>query len=171
MKKTLIALIVLVLFITISGNSYAAPTPSIKADTPLPKEVNIVNPGPDVIPEVAAFFGTWVGTWEWDYYTDKVHVKRDAVIIVEKIEGNNVHMVFSHGNLRPYYRNSSVGWARVVGTYQPATGKVYVPLKEPMVFTPISATLWINSDGKMQGYRNKVMAEASDYKAIYTKMQ
>ena len=171
MKKNLIAAIVLLLFMTLIGNSYAAPTPPIKADTPLPKQVNIVAPGPGVLPEVAAFFGTWVGTWEWDYYTDGVHVKRDAVIIVEKIEGNNIHMVFSWGNLRPYYRNSTVGWTRVVGTYQPATGKVYVPLKEPMVFNPNTATLWLSPDGKMQGYRNKYLAEASDYKAVYTKQQ
>jgi len=171
MKKNLIALIVLVLFITLTEVSYAAPTPSIKADTPLPKEVNILTPGPDVLPEVAAFFGTWVGTWEWDFYTDKVHVKRDSVIIVEKIEGNNINMVFSWGNLRPYYRSSSVGWIRIAGIYQPATGKVYIPLKEPIVAIPQTATLWITPDGKMQGYRNKRLDDASDYKAVYTKQQ
>lgn len=171
MKKYLVALLVFVSFLTLTGVSYAAPTPAIKADTPLPKEVNIVTPGPEVLPEVAAFFGTWVGTWEWDYYPDKVHVKRDTAIIVEKIEGNNIHMVFSWGDLRPYYRNSTVGWIRVVGTYQPAAGKVYVPLKEPFVPIPHTATLWITSDGKMQGYRNKLLAEASDYKAVYTKQQ
>lgn len=171
MKKMVLTLLIFAIFMTMTGISFAAPTPKINADSPLPKEVNIIPLGPDIAPEVAAFFGTWVGTWEWDYYPDKVHVKRDAVIIVEKIEGNNVHMVFSWGNLRPYYRNSTVGWVRVIGTYQPATGKVYVPLKEPIVFNPNTATLWITPEGKMAGYRNKYMAEASDYKAVYTKQQ
>jgi len=69
-----------------------------------------------------------IGTWEWDFYTDKVHVKHDPVIIVEK-----------------------AGWIRSVGIYQPATGKVYIPLKEPIVAIPQTATLWITPDGKLDG--------------------
>ena len=171
MKKTFLVLFILVLWMTTTGISFAAPTPALKADTPLPKEVNIVAPGPDVAPGLAAFFGTWVGTWKWDYYPDKVQVKRDTVIIVEKIEGDKVHMVFSWGDLRPYYRSSTVGWFRTAGIYQPETGKVAISIKEPMSLIPHTATFWINPEGKMEGYRKKLFSDASDYKAIYTKQQ
>lgn len=167
MKKASLVIFVFVLLVTMTGSSFAAPTPSIKADTPLPTEVNIVAPAADIAPELAAFFGTWVGTWEWDYYPNHTHNKRDAVIIVEKIDGNNVHMVFSWGG-----KNSSKGWVRVIGTYSPELYKVTVPLKSPMVMEDQNATLWITSDGKMVGHRNQYIHDgkkASDYKGSYTK--
>ena len=167
MKKNLMVLIVLVICIAITGITFAAPTPIIKADCPLPKEVNIVAPAADIAPELAAFFGTWVGTWEWDYYPNNTHNKRDAVIIVEKIDGNNVHMIFSWGG-----KYSTTGWVRVVGTYSPELNKVTVPLKSPMVQESQSATLRITREGKLAGHRNQYIHDgnrASDYKGIYTK--
>jgi hypothetical protein len=167
MKKKVMVLTVLVFCIAITGISFAAPTPKIKADSPLPTEVNIVVPAADVAPELAAFFGTWIGTWEWDYYPNGTHNKRDAVIIVEKIDGNNVHMIFSWGG-----KNFGTGWVRVVGTYSPELYKLTVPLKSPMVMEDQNATLRITREGKMVGHRNQYIHDgnrASDYKGIYTK--
>ena len=41
MKKNLIVFIILIICIAITGISFAAPTPKINADSPLPKEINI----------------------------------------------------------------------------------------------------------------------------------
>ena len=168
MKKTVLALLVLVIFVLTTGISFAAPTPSIKTNAPLPKEVNIVAPGPDVAPELAAFFGIWTGTWEHDYYPTNTHYKRDSVIIVEKIEGDSVFMVFS------LITGQGSSWLRVVGKYNSSTNKVSVPLKSPLTLEDQNATLSINSEGKMIGYRNQYIYDghkASDYKAVYTKQQ
>ena len=151
-----------------TGISFAEPTPKIKTSAPLPNEVNIVVPGPDVAPELAKYFGIWTGTWEHDYYPTNVHQTRDSVIIVEKIEGNNVHMVFS------LVTGQSGSWFRVIGTYSSDKNKLTVPLKSPLTLEDQNATLWINAEGKMVGHRNQYIydgGKASDYKGIYSKQQ
>ena len=173
MKKTFGLLLVLAFLVVFAGITFAAPTPKINADAPLPKEVNIVAPAADVAPELAAFFGTWVGIWKWEFYPDNAHMQRDTVLIVEKIEGNKLSLVVSFGPCRPYYRGNNGGWARLTGTYDPATNKVTVPLS-PLVSEKQNATLAIMSDGKMSGYRNQYVYDgnkSSDYKAIFTKQQ
>jgi hypothetical protein len=112
MNKTVLMVFVLAVLVTMIGStSFASPTPLIKTNAPLPPEVNIVAPGPDVAPELAMFSGIWAGISEHDYYPNGVHHKRDSVIIVEKIEGNNVSMVFSLMTGQSYG-----SWTRVVGT-------------------------------------------------------
>ena len=172
MKKSVVLVLVFVLLVVLTGISFAARAPKINADSPLPTEVNIVAPAADIAPELAAFFGTWVGTWKWDFYPDNAHMQRDTVIIVEKIERNSLSLVVSFGPSRPYYRGNNGGWARIIGTYNPITNKVTVPLKSPLTLEDQNATLWINADGKMVGHRNQYIydgGKASDYKGLYTK--
>ena len=83
-------------------------------------------------------------------------------------------MIFSYGVPRPPYNNRNGVWTRVVGTYDPVTNKVTVPLKPPMTMENQDATLWITPDGNMTGYRKQYIYDgnkASDYKAVYKKQQ
>ena len=47
MKKTVLALLILVIFVLTTGIAFAAPPPVIKTDAPLPSEVNIEAPAAD----------------------------------------------------------------------------------------------------------------------------
>ena len=169
MKKSFVLLLLVMIFVLTASLAQAAPMPKLKTDAPLPKEINIVAPTADVAPELAAFSGIWLGTYEWDYFTDKVHVKRDVVIIVEKITENKLELVFAFGETRPYYRSTQVAWKRVNGTFEPAIGKVIIQLADPLFPIPGSVTIGLMEDGSMSILRKKVRLDASDYTGVLKK--
>ena len=169
MKKSIVVLLIVMIFVLTASMVQAAPMPKLKTDAPLPKEINIVAPASDIVPELAAFSGIWLGTYEWTYYGDNVKIKRDVVIVVEKITGNKLDLVFAFGEMRPYYRNNNVAWRRFVGTYDQATRKVTIPIGDPIFSVPGKATIWLSEDGNMAVFRKKAHAEASDYTGILKK--
>ena len=169
MKKQVILLLLVIIFVLTASVVQAAPMPKLKTDAPLPKEVNIAAPAADVAAELAAFSGIWLGTYEWTYYGDNVRIKRDVVIVVEKISGNRLDLVFAFGEMRPYYQNNNVSWKRFVGTYDQATRKVTIPIGDPIFSVPGNATIWLSEDGNMSVFRKKAHSGASDYTGILKK--
>ena len=169
MKKSVLLILLLMVLVLAASVVQAAPMPKLKTDAPLPKEINVVAPAADVAPELAAFSGIWLGTYEWTYYGDNVRIKRDVVIVVEKIVGNKLDLVFAFGEMRPYYRNTNVAWKRFSGTYDPTTRKVAIQIGEPIFSTPGNATIWLLEDGNMTILRKKAHEGASDYTGILKK--
>ena len=169
MKKSVVLLLLVTIFVLVASLAQAAPMPSLKTDAPLPKEVNIVAPAADVAPELAAFSGIWLGTYEWNYFADNVRIKRDVVIVIEKIVGNKLDLVFAFGEMRPYYRNTNVAWKRFSGTFDPATRKVTIPIGDPIFSTPGTATIWLSEDGNMSILRKMVHTGTSDYTGVLKK--
>jgi hypothetical protein len=55
---------------------------------PLPDDVTIVIPAPDVPPAIAAFSGSWAGQWGQTL---------DHILVVEKIDGQTVTFIYSWG--------------------------------------------------------------------------
>lgn len=170
MKKQIILLLVMI-FVLTARLAQASPMPKLKTDAPLPKEINIIAPAADVAPELAAFSGIWLGTYEWNYFADNVRIKRDVVIVVEKIVGNKLDLVFAFGEMRPYYRNTNVAWKRFSGSYDPTTRKVTIPIGDPIFSTPGSATIWLSEDGNMSILRKMVHTGTSDYTGELKKQQ
>ena len=170
MKKQIILLLVMI-FVLTASLAQASPMPKLKTDAPLPKEINIIAPAADVAPELAAFSGIWLGTYEWNYFADNVRIKRDVVIVVEKIVGNKLDLVFAFGEMRPYYRNTNVAWKRFSGSYDPTTRKVTIPISDPIFSTPGSATIWLSEDGNMSILRKMVHTGTSDYTGELKKQQ
>ena len=169
MKKRAV-LILMAMIVALTANLVQAmPMPKLKTDAPLPKEINLVMPAADVAPELAAFSGIWLGTYEWNYFADGVRIKRDVVIVAEKIAGNKLDLVFAFGEMRPYYRNSNVAWKRVSGTYDPTTRKITIPLGDPLFSTPGNATIWLAEDGGMSIFRKMVHTGTSDYTGVLKK--
>ena len=66
MKKSVVLLLLVMIFVLTASLVQAAPMPMLKTDAPLPKEINIVTPAADIAPELAAFSGIWLGTYEWN---------------------------------------------------------------------------------------------------------
>ena len=169
MKKSVVLLLLVTIFVLVASLAQAAPMPSLKTDAPLPKEINIVVPAADVAPELAVFSGIWLGTYEWNYFADNVRIKRDVVIVIEKIVGNKLDLVFAFGEMRPYYRNTNVAWKRFSGTYDPTSRKVMIPIGDPIFSTPGTATIWLLEDGNMSILRKMVHTGTSDYTGILKK--
>lgn len=167
--KNRIVVFLLMLFIFTASLVQAAPMAKLNTDAPLPKEINLISPTADVAPELAAFSGIWLGTYEWTYYAENVRIKRDVVIVVEKITANKLDLVFAFGEMRPYYRNNNVAWKRVSATFDPTTRKVTIPLGDPLFSTPGTATIWLLEDGSMSILRKKVHEGASDYTGVLKK--
>jgi hypothetical protein len=44
-----------------------------------------VDPAAGVAAELAALSETWLVTYEWNCFTDNMRIKRDVVIVIEKI--------------------------------------------------------------------------------------
>jgi len=169
MKKSIVLLLLVMVFVLTASMVQAAPMPKLKTDAPLPKEINIVAPAADVAAELASFSGIWLGTYEWTYYGDNVKIKRDVVIVVEKITGNKLDLVFAFGEMRPYYRNNNVAWKRYSATFDPTTRKVTIPIGEPLFSTPANANIWLTDDGNMSIFRKKAHSGAGDYTGVLKK--
>jgi imidazolonepropionase-like amidohydrolase len=76
------------------------------APEPLPDDVTIVVPTPDVPPAMAAFSGRWAGQWGQTL---------DHVLVVEKIDGQTVTFIYSWG-VAPAWNITTPGFRRVHGT-------------------------------------------------------
>jgi hypothetical protein len=59
-------------------------------NVPLPQEIKIVPPPPDIPPEVAAFSGRWEGVWEG--------VRLESILIVEEINSQEAKVIFAWGD-------------------------------------------------------------------------
>ena len=80
-----------------------------KVATPLPLDLNITAPAPNMPKEAAAFSGTWVGLWEG---------KLEHTLVVEKIEGASATTVYSWGT-EPSWGINRPGFTRQTGTIEP----------------------------------------------------
>jgi len=62
------------------------------AQTPLPDDLKIVPPAPDVANEIAVFSGSWAGKW-----VDRFGTSLDHQLVVEKVEGRTATVIYSTG--------------------------------------------------------------------------
>lgn len=85
-------------------------TTTASAQAPaLPSDLKIVPPTADVPKHAAAFSGTWSGIWGG-------HL--DHILVVEKIEGTTVQIVYSWG-VAPAWNIRQPGYSRVTATIGP----------------------------------------------------
>lgn len=84
MKKMVIVLVIMTL---IAMAAFAVSSQG--ASVPLPEDVKIVKPRPDVPPEIAAFSGRWEGNWDRTL---------DVIIIVEEITNTEAKVIHAWGD-------------------------------------------------------------------------
>lgn len=103
MKKLLVLTGILVLLLGLTGCATTSGGPW----TPLPEQgtvsaINIIPPGPEVPPEIAAYSGTWEGTFDGSMA---------VTIVIEQITPPKVVAIYSWGPGSNYIG----GWTRVIG--------------------------------------------------------
>jgi hypothetical protein len=94
-KSWLLAIIVPVCLIGIFG--YAVFQTQAADEVPLPKDINIVSPSPDLPKEIAAFAGKWQGTWIIQRGRKGEKIPREAVLIVEEIDKQEAKIIYAFG--------------------------------------------------------------------------
>ena len=71
---------------------------------PLPNDINIIAPSPDLPKDIAAFSGKWVGTWDFGL---------DQVWVIEKIDDKEAQILSAWGG---HVRTGiKPGYARITG--------------------------------------------------------
>jgi hypothetical protein len=109
--KKAIPLLIFLVFVVILITSQ----PSLSMDVPLPQDIKIIPPSPDVPKEIAAFSRTWEGNWDgW----------LDAKFIVEEINSNQASIIYSWGDA-PRWKTKK-GYIRIAA-------KVSVGGKNPQI--------------------------------------
>ena len=107
--------LLLVVLMVLAGMSlYSCATTSSLTSIPLPENVQIVPPDPNLPPEIRAFSGKWSGSWEWQNRRNNDGV--DAILIVEKIINEQQAMVvYATGDGRGWKTRS--GWDRSTANF------------------------------------------------------
>ena len=123
------------LTLAISG-VVATAGPSLPKGVPLPEEIVVTRPDPNVNPDYAPFSGTWTGAWGGN--------KLDHVLVVEKIEGNKAHVIYAWGTY-PNWGIFESGWVRRVAEF----GGDGLEVKD---LGPNHATYNFDKDGTLRGW-------------------
>jgi hypothetical protein len=77
------------------------------ADTPLPEDMKIVSPGPEVPANIARYSGSWIGNWS-------IPNRQEVTIVIERIEPPNVFLINSWG----FGGASKAGYSRAKGVIE-----------------------------------------------------
>jgi hypothetical protein len=107
MKK--ISFVVLVVLVVVSNLILK---PALAGDIPLPDEINIVAPEPDLAKEIAAFSGKWKGIWNG--------VGLEAMLIVEEINDERAKVIYAWGE----GSRDKKGYSRFIAKVIPGSKKI-----------------------------------------------
>ena len=139
--------------------------PAAAAPPPLPNDVNIIAPGQDVPEKLASLSGKWAGKFSWTGLHGGASGSREIVLVVEKIEGDQVSVIVSYGS-DP--RSGETKWTRAVGTMSPM-GKLKLPLKPPFARSDMTQEYTLKPDGTLEYWLAATSPYASDYSGILKK--
>lgn len=159
MYKQILSLTLLVALCLISLPVLAAPVPP-----PLPADVNVIAPNPDVSATLAGLSGKWAGQYSWTGLNGGASGSRQIILVVEKIEGDQVSVIYSRGS----DPRSAAGWVRVVGTYT-AMNKLKVPLSPPFARKNVTHEFTPNADGTLSFWAPSVSTYGSDFRGVLKK--
>jgi hypothetical protein len=109
----------LAITLLIAGCASTATTASV----PLPQDLQIVSPNPDLAPEIRAFSGKWFGVW------DNV---LDHILVLEQITPPNATVIYAYG-IAPSWNVNQAAFFRVQG--QIGGGTLKLLLRRPATVT------------------------------------
>ena len=150
-----ISVLFAVLLLLLSGTVFAAAT------APLPSDLVIAAPGPEVPPDLAKMSGKWIGKCEWVSRGNKY--EREQILAIEKVEGDKVHVVFS---LAIFPGNTGKqGWTRYEGTFSTLTKKLSIVARPPQTVYVWPWTFALQADGSLLGIGAQVASDGPTFSA------
>lgn len=107
-----------ILALVVASMSACATNASLPRDVPLPSDINIIAPGPDVPKELTAFSGIWAGSWPKTKAGAELYgFDENIVLVVEAIWPTGALVVFAHGPA-PLAIYAKAGWSWRFATVQ-----------------------------------------------------
>jgi hypothetical protein len=124
----------------ISGCATPSSTPS-SSKIPLPFDINIVTPDPNLPKEIQALSGKWAGTWQ------HLSGSLDAMLIVEKVDQQTAQVI--------YASDDNAAWG-VTKSWRREKASVSYENERVMVMLPSGIEVWLTkgNDNILEGRRN-----------------
>jgi len=91
----------LLVILVIVGLTACASMQSVVKEPPLPNDINIISPSPNLPKEIAVFSGKWAGTWD---------IGMSSILVVEEIQDTWGQVVYSQADMPRY--DWSAGYKR-----------------------------------------------------------
>lgn len=136
-----------IIYVTMRRQPPTTPSkpPSVTTHTPLPMNLRIIPPQPDLPRNIAAFSGTWYGIWDNGHST---------TFMIEKIDPPEVVCIYSWGKTK----NVEGGWVRQVGKIDPDKRKITIPGED------ITKSYLLSDDGeKLEGEYRRASKSQINY--------
>lgn len=113
MKKAIICSFLVFLWLGFANSHALAQPNQVLAFTPLPPDMQVIAPDPNLPPEIQAFSGIWEGTWCFRPHKGAARDTHRATLIVEKIVSpEKVRLIYSWGSTAG---GTKPGWKRYWG--------------------------------------------------------
>ena len=157
--RPLVVLAVLAVLLVAAVGLRRAEARDCRDETPLPADVKLIAPGPDIAPEAARFAGAWTGAWKAQA-TDTLC----ATLVVEELfPSGHARVIYGHGTWEPL--------GVPVPAYWRASGRVLdgvlrftlpVPDRPAFAYTFAGGAL----SGTFRGGGNHAVTRAADVSGI-----
>ena len=89
--------LVLAVLLVVAVGLRPAEARDCRDETPLPADVKLIAPGPDIAPEAARFAGAWTGAWK-EQDTDTICA---TLVVEELLPSGHARVIYGHGTWEP----------------------------------------------------------------------
>ena len=92
-------LVILTVLLVVMAGLRPAEARDCRDETPLPADVKLIAPGPDIAPEAARFAGAWTGAWK-EQETDTLCA---TLVVEELLPSGHARVIYGHGTWEPLW--------------------------------------------------------------------
>ena len=89
--------VVLAILLVVAVGLRPAEARDCRDETPLPADVKLIAPGPDIAPEAARFAGAWTGAWK-EQDADTICA---TLVVEELLPSGHARVIYGHGTWEP----------------------------------------------------------------------
>ncbi len=118
---------------------------SLPSGVPLPPDLKIVPPGPEIDPVLACFSSIWKGVWSVRAEAEPYIYIIEHVLVVEELRRSDARVVYAWGRIFAF----KPGWARNMAAFIDGELKLVIPSHNAIV------TYRMNPNGTISAHREE----------------
>ena len=128
-------------------------------ETPLPADVKLIAPGPDITPDAARFAGAWTGAWK-EQDADTICA---TLVVEELLPSGHARVIYGHGTWEPLGIQLPAYW-RATGRVVDGVLRFTLPVPDPPAFAYTFTAGALS--GTFRGGGNHAVRRAADVSGI-----